>query len=101
MKSRSFIQNTGASLLTFVAAMTFTPEADAGGTPSVPTHYSIVDLGTLGGSFTLAIGVNNSGQVTGLGTTAGDAAVHAFLLAKREDDRCRLPRRRLQRSGPH
>ena len=64
--------------MTFAAAMALTPKADADSTPSVPARYSIVDLGTLGGGFTFGIGVNNSGQATGLGATAtGD--VHAFI----------------------
>jgi probable HAF family extracellular repeat protein len=79
MNIRSLIQNASASLLSFVTAMALTPEAGAGSAVPVPAAYSIVDLGTLGGTFTLAIGINNSGQVTGLATTAGDAAVHTFL----------------------
>src|SRR5260370_26017069 len=36
------------------------------------------DLGTLGGTFSGAIAVSNSGQVVGESTTAGDTENHAF-----------------------
>jgi len=41
--------------------------------------YSVTDIGTLGGSFALAIGINDAGQVTGLSSTAGDTEIHAFI----------------------
>ncbi len=37
------------------------------------------DLGTLGGSYSEGVAINDSGQVTGYADTAGDAARHAFL----------------------
>lgn len=40
--------------------------------------YNVTDLGTLGGSVSLAYGVNASGQVVG-GSTAADGSPHAFL----------------------
>jgi probable HAF family extracellular repeat protein len=43
------------------------------------SRYKVLDLGTLGGSFSQAFGVNNRGDVVGFGTTTGDASLHAFL----------------------
>jgi probable HAF family extracellular repeat protein len=43
-----------------------------------PQHYAITDLGTLGGTFSQANGINNSGVVTGFSTPPGGTAVHAF-----------------------
>ncbi len=40
--------------------------------------YSVVDLGTLGGTFGVALGLNAKGQVTGQATTLA-GAVHAFF----------------------
>jgi probable HAF family extracellular repeat protein len=42
-------------------------------------HYIVTDLGTLGGRFSYAGGLNDSGWVEGASTLPGDAAVHAFL----------------------
>ena len=41
-------------------------------------HYVITDLGTLGGTFSQANGINNRGWVTGFSTPPGDAVLHAF-----------------------
>ncbi len=38
-----------------------------------------VDLGTLGGSFSLAFGINSNGDVVGKSAISGDVAQHAFL----------------------
>jgi probable HAF family extracellular repeat protein len=46
------------------------------------TRYTVTDLGTLGGTFSLAGGLNNKGLVEGFSTLAGDTAVHAFLWRK-------------------
>ena len=44
---------------------------------AVPT-YSLIDLGTLGGSSSAAWGINEAGQVVGAAATA-TGAQHAFL----------------------
>jgi probable HAF family extracellular repeat protein len=40
------------------------------------------DLGILGGTNSLALGINKAGQVVGAADTTGDSAVHAFLWTK-------------------
>ncbi len=50
-------------------------------TPAAPAHYAVVDLGTLGGTFGLAYGINDKGQVDGVANLPGDMAQHAFVYA--------------------
>jgi probable HAF family extracellular repeat protein len=45
-------------------------------------HYTITNLGTLGGTFSEGVGVNNRGLVSGNSTLPGDLVVHAFLWEK-------------------
>ena len=47
---------------------------------SLQAGYVIADLGTLGGSSSVANGVNASGQVVGLSYLMGDAVFHGFLF---------------------
>jgi probable HAF family extracellular repeat protein len=47
--------------------------------PQLP-HYTVIDLGTLGGTFSIAFGVNDQGQIDGLSTTPGDQVTHGFVL---------------------
>ncbi len=42
-------------------------------------HYSVTDLGTLGGTFSSGEGISNQGWVDGFSTLSGDAITHAFL----------------------
>ena len=42
-------------------------------------RYTVTDLGTLGGTFSLAGSVNNRGWVDGYSTLAGDQSQHGFL----------------------
>ena len=44
-------------------------------------QYTAVPLGTLGGLFSYANGINNIGQVVGYSYTTGDAEQHAFISA--------------------
>jgi probable HAF family extracellular repeat protein len=44
----------------------------------VPAGYIAVDLGTLGGTWSEAYGINRSGQIVGQSTTAG-GALHGFV----------------------
>lgn len=43
-------------------------------------RYTVKDLGTLGGSFSLAYGINDKGQISGFSTLSGDQVVHAFVI---------------------
>ena len=42
-------------------------------------HYTVIDLGTLGGTFSLPIGLTNNGQIDGNSTLPGEQNVRAFL----------------------
>ncbi len=47
-------------------------------TAAAQAPYTVTDLGTLGGSFSIAFGVNTKSQVTGGANLAGDTNSHAF-----------------------
>jgi probable HAF family extracellular repeat protein len=42
-------------------------------------HYAVIDIGTLGGTFSQAGGLNTRGSVAGFSSLAGDQVEHAFL----------------------
>src|SRR5580765_6997160 len=44
-------------------------------------HYHIVELRTLGGTFTQPGGINDRGEIEGWSELAGDNVQHAFLLS--------------------
>src|SRR5262249_51954895 len=47
-----------------------------------PSQYEVVDLGTLGGTFGWANGIDNAGSAAGFSTLPGDQNVHAFIWQK-------------------
>ncbi len=49
---------------------------------SAPARYTIIDLGTLGGSFSLAYAINDNGQIDGFSTLPGDTVQHSFVIEK-------------------
>ncbi len=57
-----------------------------------PVLYTLTDLGTLGGTFSQAFGVNDKGWVVGFSTTEGDVGLHAFLWRDGSHDRPRHAR---------
>ena len=52
----------------------------SGGSALGQVQYTVTDLGTLGGTFSEALGINNSGQVVGDAWTS-NGADHAFLYS--------------------
>jgi len=78
--SASFVnrrgQIAGESFTSFTAnSSTGVPTLD----PFFWENGKMVDIGTLGGTFSQPNGMNNSGQVVGVSNTTGDQAGHAFL----------------------
>jgi len=65
-----------SSALLFVGVVALTTLAI---TSVSATQYTMIDLGTLGGTAAGAGGINNSGQVVGDSRLTGDASSHAFL----------------------
>jgi probable HAF family extracellular repeat protein len=67
-----------ATAIAVAAAFPFATMAATAAVASAP-HYVVTDLGTLGGSFSLAYGINNRGQIAGFATLPGDAVEHSFV----------------------
>jgi len=59
---------------------TSTPTQD----PFFWENGKMVDIGTLGGTFGISVGMNNRGQVIGDSNVAGDQSKHAFLWDKKD-----------------
>jgi hypothetical protein len=67
-----------------------------GGSSQAATPPQVVDLGTLGGSESNAVAVNDSGQVIGWSYTAANAGFMPSYGHSRGDGGPRHPRRQLQ-----
>jgi probable HAF family extracellular repeat protein len=67
-----------------LAGLALIPQLRAQALPQVTgqIRYKVIDLGTLGGTFGYAGGLNNLGSVTGGATLPGDTAQHAYLWRK-------------------
>lgn len=66
-------------LLVLALALLAAPmSAQANSAP--PNHYAVIDLGTLGGTFSLAYAINDRGQIDGFSTLPGDQVEHSFLV---------------------
>ncbi len=70
------------AVIVLFAALVSAVRLAAQGDMQPPRHYAVTDLGTLGGSFGVALGNNNKGLVTGLSSLPGDQNAHAFLWRK-------------------
>jgi probable HAF family extracellular repeat protein len=70
---------TMAALLVSMPALpAFSQSVAARNRKPVPVHYAVLDIGTFGGNFSQAYGLNNQGDVGG-GATLPDGTMHAFL----------------------
>jgi probable HAF family extracellular repeat protein len=79
MKSRILVLTTAISMFAALAGPVRLAAQEQQEPNKKLPGYRVIDLGTLGGTFSNALGVNNKGWVTGLATLPGDASVHALL----------------------
>jgi len=79
MKSRSLVLFIA---MTLFAAQMLTVQLAAQEPQHRTQYYTVQDLGTLGGTYSLAGGINNNGLVEGYSTLTGDTAEHASLWWK-------------------
>ena len=66
-------------LICISAAVLFAAVVLPGTLTAQQARYTVTDLGTLGGTFSLAGGLNDKGDVEGFSTLPGDQIIHAFL----------------------
>jgi probable HAF family extracellular repeat protein len=76
-------ENMKARTLTYISAITlFAALAVPVRLSAQQPPYTIIDLGTLGGTFSAGDSINNKDWVVGGATLPGDTALHAFLWRK-------------------
>ncbi len=75
MKTRGLSVLCAMSLLGIIASAV---PSLAQASQTVP-QYAVIDLGTLGGTFSLAYAINDRGQIDGFSTLPGDTVEHSFL----------------------
>ncbi len=76
MKLRILIS---AIVITLLAALALPMQCLAQGSNYKLPHYTVTDLGTLGGTFSIAGGLSSSGWVEGWSLVSGDTARHPVL----------------------
>src|SRR6516225_9945619 len=62
-----------------VVAMALTVLTPARLSAQKQIRYAVTDVGTLGGTFSIANSINNNGSVVGQSSLPGDNAFHAFF----------------------
>jgi probable HAF family extracellular repeat protein len=82
MKSRILTWTTAMTLFAALAIPVRLAAQDEEEQNKRHSDYAVLDLGTLGGTFATALGVNNEGWVTGFANLAGDENRHAFLWVR-------------------
>src|SRR5579864_6205464 len=82
-------QNMKARILTCISAMTLFAALVLSGQLAAQEQkkgplprYAITDVGTLGGTFSEAVGISNRGSVSGDSTLPGDSVIHGFFWEK-------------------
>src|SRR5579862_2256122 len=81
MTNRRVLTN-GAFLATSLMLTSYTAAQTVGtpdGNPQGSAHYTVTDLGTLGGTFSYALGINDEGAICGYSSLPGEIEHHPFL----------------------
>jgi probable HAF family extracellular repeat protein len=73
---------TLSAALTLFVALAVPVRLAAQGQKHEPPRYTVTDLGTLGGTYSLAGGTNNQGLLEGYSNLTGDTAEHAVFWRK-------------------